>query len=158
MSRTIEQKVVEMRFDNSNFEKNVSQSMGTLDKLKAAIDKTSSGNAFAGLSKAIDNVNFGSITTAIQTVTEKFSVWEQVAIGAVRNIGASISNYVTGQLRQMTTANLSAGFDKYATKTGAIQTIMASIADQDFGNVDKLEYVESLMENSTGLQMKPVSI
>lgn len=146
MSKTIEQKVVEMRFDNSNFEKNVSQSMDTLNKLQATIDKTSSGNAFAGLSKAVDNLNFGSVTTAIQTVTEKFSVWEEIAIGAARNIGAALSNYVVKGLNDMVFKNVSAGWDKYAQKTEAVQTIMASIADQDFGNVDKMEYVEGLME------------
>lgn len=146
MSRTIEQKVVEMRFDNSNFEKNVSQSMDSLNRLKATIDKTSSGNAFSGLSKALDNINIGSVTTAIQTVTEKFSVWEQVAIGAARNIGAALSNYVVKGLNDMVFKNVSVGWDKYAQKTEAVQTIMASIADQDFGNTDKMEYVEGLME------------
>jgi len=146
MSRTIEQKVVEMRFDNSNFEKNVSQSMDSLNRLKATIDKTSSGNAFTGLSKALDNINIGSVTTAIQTVTEKFSVWEQVAIGAARNIGAALSNYVVKGLNNMVFKNVSVGWDKYAQKTEAVQTIMASIADQDFGNTDKMEYVEGLME------------
>lgn len=146
MSRTIEQKVVEMRFDNSNFEKNVSKSMDSLNQLKATIDKTSSGNAFSGLSKALDNINIGSVTTAIQTVTEKFSVWEQVAIGAARNIGAAISNYVVKGMNDMVFKNVSVGWDKYAQKTEAVQTIMASIADQDFGNTDKMEYVEGLME------------
>ena len=146
MSRTIEQKVVEMRFDNSNFEKNVSKSMDSLNQLKATIDKTSSGNAFSGLSKALDNINIGSVTTAIQTVTEKFSVWEQVAIGAARNIGAALSNYVVKGMNDMVFKNISVGWDKYAQKTEAVQTIMASIADQDFGNVDKMEYVEGLME------------
>ena len=146
MSRTVEQKVVEMRFDNSNFEKNISQSMDSLNKLQNAIDKSSSGTAFAGLSKVLDNINFGSVTTAIQTVTEKFSIWEEIAIGAARNIGAALSNYVVKGMNDMVFRNISAGWDKYATKTEAVQTIMASIADQDFGNVDKMEYVEGLME------------
>lgn len=146
MSHTIEQKVVEMRFDNSNFERNVSQSMSTLNKLQNAIDKTSSGNAFAGLSKAVDNLNFGSVSSAIQTVTEKFSIWEEIAIGAARNIGAALSNYVVNGLNNMVFSNVSAGWDKYAQKTEAVQTIMASLADQDFGNVDKMEYVSDILE------------
>lgn len=149
MSRTIEQKVVEMRFDNSNFEKNVSKSMDSLNQLKETIDKTSSGNAFTGLSKALDHINFGSITTAIQSVTEKFSLWEEVAIGAARNVGAALSNYVAKGLDSMVFKNIFSGWDKYATKTEAVQTIMASIADQDFGNVSKMEYVEGIMDRLT---------
>ena len=34
MSTTIDEKVVEMRFDNQHFEKNVSHTMSTLDKFK----------------------------------------------------------------------------------------------------------------------------
>ena len=34
MSKTVDEKVVEMRFDNAQFERNVTTSMGTLDKLK----------------------------------------------------------------------------------------------------------------------------
>ena len=34
MATTIDQKVVEMRFDNRDFEKNTRQTMSTLEKLK----------------------------------------------------------------------------------------------------------------------------
>ena len=149
MSQTIEQKVVEMRFDNSNFEKNVSKSMNSLEQLKNTIDKTSSGNAFTGLSKALDNINLSGITSAVQTVTDKFNFWEEVAIGAARNIGTAISNYVGKALNNLVFSNVFSGWDKYAQKTEAVQTIMASIADQDFGDVDKMEYVENIMERLT---------
>ena len=50
MSRTIDEKVVEMRFDNRDFERNVSQSMSTLDKLKSALNFDGAANAFSGIS------------------------------------------------------------------------------------------------------------
>ena len=48
MSATIDQRVVEMRFDNSNFEKNVQTSLSTLDRLKERLN-------FTGASKGLEN-------------------------------------------------------------------------------------------------------
>ena len=146
MSRTIEQKVVEMRFDNSNFEKNVSTSMDSLNKLKDTIDKTSSGNSFAELGKAVNSLSFGGLGSSIQSVGEKFSALEQLAIGALRNIGANIEQHLVQALNKVTVDNIIGGFNKYGTITEATQTIMSAISGQDFGDTDKLEYVEGILE------------
>ena len=52
MSRTIDEKVVEMRFDNQDFERNVSQSMSTLDKLKKALNFEGAADSFSSISSA----------------------------------------------------------------------------------------------------------
>lgn len=124
MSRTIDEKVVEMRFDNQNFEKNVSQSMSTLDKLKSALDFSGVDKTFSGLTDAANKLNLGSVGDAIEGVGNKFSWLETVATGALLNIGASIETYLASQLKGLTLDNITAGFDKYADKTKAVQTIM----------------------------------
>ena len=48
MSTTIDERVVEMRFDNRQFENNVQTSMSTLDKLKQKLN-------FNGASKGLEN-------------------------------------------------------------------------------------------------------
>lgn len=147
MSRTIEQKVVEMRFDNSNFEKNVSTSMETLNKLQETINKTTSGNSFANLGKAADSLNFSGLTATIQTVSEKFSWLEQVAIGALRNIGANIEQHLVQALKNVTVAQVGEGFSKYGIMNEATQTILSAISgDERYDDVDKLEYVEGILE------------
>ena len=146
MSRTIEQKVVEMRFDNSNFEKNVSSSIDSLNKLQDTINKTSSGNAFAELGKAADNVNFSGLTASIQTVTESFNWLEQIAIGALRRIGENIQQHLVEALNKVTFANIQEGWDRFADKTESVQTILSAIATEDYGDVNKLDYTESLLE------------
>ncbi|MBE6724979.1 MAG: hypothetical protein E7576_07265 [Ruminococcaceae bacterium] len=124
MSRTIDEKVVEMRFDNADFERNVSQSMSTLDKLKSALDFSGAEKAFSGISSAADNVDFGGLTGALSGVGEKFSALETIAIGALMNIGASIETWVVDKLKAVSTDQIVAGFDKYGEKTTAVQTIM----------------------------------
>lgn len=72
MSRTIERNVVEMQFDNSNFEKNVQQSMSTIDKLKAAL-KFDKGDALKGISDAANNINLNGLTSTLENIENKFS-------------------------------------------------------------------------------------
>ena len=38
MSKTVDERVVEMRFDNKQFEQNVQTSLSTLDKLKRSLN------------------------------------------------------------------------------------------------------------------------
>ena len=124
MSRTIDEKVVEMRFDNQDFEKNVSQSMSTLDKLKSALDFSGVDKTFSGLTSAANKLDLGGVGNAIENVGSKFSWLETVATGALLNIGASIESYLVNQLKGLTIDNVTDGFDKYADKTKSVQTIM----------------------------------
>lgn len=126
MSRTIDEKVVEMRFDNQNFESNVAQSMSTLDRLKNALNFSGVENVFSGISSAADKVNFNGLSNALEGVTGKFSALETVAVGALMNIGNKISDYLTNQLKGLTLDQVTAGFGKYESKTKAVQTIMAA--------------------------------
>ena len=135
-----------MQFDNSNFEKNVSTSMGTLNKLQDTINKTTSGNSFAEIGKAANSLNFSGLTATIQTVTEKFSILEQMAIGALRNIGAHIEQYLVNTLKSVTFDQIEAGFNRFSEMTESTQTILSAIATEDYGDIDKLEYTEDLLE------------
>ena len=139
MSRTIDEKVVEMRFDNSNFEKNVSQSMSTLDKLKSALDFSGVEKTFSGLSSAADKVNFSGLGSAIDGVGQKFSALETMAVGALLNIGASIESQIASKLKAVTVDQITAGFDKYAEKTQAVQTIMNATGEEIDVVTDKLK-------------------
>lgn len=124
MSRTIDEKVVEMRFDNQNFESNVAQSMSTLDRLKTALNFSGVENAFSGISSAADKVNLGGLSGALDGVSEKFTALETVAVGALMNIGAKVSDLAIQTAKELTVDQVTAGFEKYAKKTEAVQKIM----------------------------------
>lgn len=124
MARTIDEKVVEMRFDNRDFESNVSQSMSTLDKLKSALNFDGVEKAFSGISSAADKVNLHGMSDALDGVSEKFSALETVAVGALLNIGSKVSDLALDTVKSLTLDQVTAGFDKYASKTKAVQTIM----------------------------------
>ena len=52
MSRTIDERIVEMRFDNRQFEQNVQTSLSTLDKLKRGLDLDNAAKSLDGLGDA----------------------------------------------------------------------------------------------------------
>lgn len=92
MSDTIDTKIVEMKFDNSNFEKNVSQTMNSVDKLEKKLDTTNKQLAFENLQKSLDGISTEKINKALDSVIDKFStvgtIWDQT----LRNITTSIEN------------------------------------------------------------------
>ena len=78
MSNAIEQRVVEMRFDNSHFEKNVSTSMSTLEKLKQKLNLSGASKGLDNISSSVKNVNMNPLGSAVESVTAKFSALQVI--------------------------------------------------------------------------------
>ena len=146
MSRTIDEKVVEMRFDNSDFERNVSQSMSTLDKLKGALNFSGAEKAFEGIASAANKVSFGGLTSAIDGVGEKFSALETIATGALLNIGRKVEDFVSNQIKSVTVEPIMEGFGKYADKTQSVQMIMNAIRDGTKSDAELMQEVSDQLE------------
>lgn len=133
MSREVDERVVSMQFDNANFEKNVTQSMSTLDKLKSALRLTESSKGLEGISDAASKVNFSGLSDGIDTVKMKFSALQVMGITALQNITNSVIN--TG--RQIT------------------QRILAPIKS---GGKNRALNIEQAMFQAEGLGMDPDKI
>ena len=127
-TQVIDQKVVEMRFDNENFEKNVSQSMSTIDKLKNALNFDGL-KAFDGLGKAADNINLSGISNAVDEASSKFSVLEIAGITAIAKISSAAMDMGVSLVKSLSLDQISTGFNKYAEKTTAIQTIISATGE-----------------------------
>jgi len=90
MSRTIDSRVVEMRFDNKQFESNVKTSMSTLDKLKQSLNLDGASKGLENINTAAKNVNMSGLSGAVETVGLKFSALQVVAVTALSNITTSV--------------------------------------------------------------------
>ena len=126
MSGTIEERVLEMRFENGNFESNVSQSMSTLEKLKAALRLDGSSKSFDGLSKSIKGVNFNPLTSGVDTVKARFSALDVMAVTALANITNSAVNAGKRIVSALTIDPIKTGFQEYETQINSVQTILAN--------------------------------
>ena len=126
MSTEIDQRVVEMRFDNKHFEKNVQTSMNTLDKLKQKLDLRGASKGLENVNSAAKSCNLSPISNAVEGVKVKFSAMEVMAVTALSNITNSAVNAGKRMVKALTIEPVMSGFNEYETQINAVQTILAN--------------------------------
>ena len=127
MSTTIDQKVVEMRFDNRNFEKNVSTTMSTLDKFKQKLKFKESSKGLEELERASRKLSFNPMSKGVEEVTARFKAMDAVAFTAINRITNSVINF--GERLGKTLLGINAlrdGFEEYSLTMNTIQTLVNS--------------------------------
>lgn len=126
MSNSIDSKVVEMKFDNRDFETNVKNTMSTLDKLK---DKLKFKGAEAGLTsiqKVSDKIDFSGVSNGLDIASVKFSAFQVAGITAISNITNSLIGLGKNIVNTFAIEPRTQGFNEYELKMGSVQTIMNS--------------------------------
>lgn len=126
MSKTIDERVVEMRFDNKQFESNAQTSLSTIEKLKKSLDMDGATKGLESIDSAAKKVDMSGLGSAVETVKTRFSALEIMAVTALANITNSVVNTGKQMLRSLTIEPISQGFEEYELKMGSIQTIMMS--------------------------------
>ena len=126
MSTTIDERVVEMRFDNKQFESNVQTSLSTLDRLKKSLNLSGAAKGFDEIDSASKKVNMNGLTNAVESVRLKFSALEVMAVTALANITNSALNAGKRIVSALTIDPIKTGFQEYETQIGAVQTILAN--------------------------------
>jgi len=124
MPTTVENRVVEMEFDNKRFEANVKETMTSIEKLKEALTFKGLKSGFDEIEQNAKKLNLSPLEKSVDTVKDKFSAMEIVAISALMRI--TNQAMATGErlVKSLTIDQATAGFDKYAEKTQAVQVIM----------------------------------
>ena len=130
MSTTIDQKVVEMRFDNSNFEKNTRQTMSTLEKLKEKLNLTGATKGLENIDTHVKKIDFSGFSNGIETVKSKFSALEVMGVMALANITNSAVNAGKRIVSALTIDPIKSGFEEYETQINAVQTILANTSSK----------------------------
>lgn len=142
MSRTIDERVVEMKFDNKQFETNVRTSMSTLEKLKDSLNMRGAAKSFEELDKASKKVDMSGLGSAVESVRLQFSTLQVVAITTLQNITNSAINAGERLVRALSIDQVFAGWDKLIKKTSSVQTLVNSTGK----TVDEINsYLEKLM-------------
>ena len=124
MSNSIDSKVVEMKFDNRDFETNVKNTMSTLDKLK---DKLKFKGAEAGLTsiqKISDKIDFSGVSNGLDIASVKFSAFQVAGITAISNITNSLLGLGKNIVNTFAIEPRTQGFNEYELKMGSVQNIM----------------------------------
>ena len=142
MSKTIDEKVVEMRFDNSQFERNVATSMSTIDKLKRSLKFDGISKGIEDISDSANRIDFSGFSNAIDSVQMKFSALEVMAVTALANITNSAVNAGLKLAKSLTIDPISTGWSKYNTKNQSVATMVAQGYDIETVNsqLEKLNW------------------
>jgi len=144
MSNTIDQKVVEMRFDNAQFEKNVNNSMSTIDKLKQALNFKGTSDGLSNLSANIKGFTMTAMSTAAEQVGMRFSALEVMGVTALANITNAAVNAGKNIISALTIEPVLSGFHEYETKMDSIQTIMTNTASKGTTMNDVIKVIDDL--------------
>ena len=126
MSTTIDQRVVEMRFDNKMFERNVSDTMSTLDKLKQKLNFKGASKGLENINTATKNVNMAGLGGAVEQVSMKFSALQVMGVTALSEITRSAMNTGKRIVSALTIDPVRSGFQEYETQINSVQTILAN--------------------------------
>lgn len=102
MSRTIDQKVVEMRFDNAQFEQNVKTSMGTLDNLKKSLNMDGATRGLENVNQAVNNMSFDKMASGIEALQNRFSTLGIVGMRVIQNLTDAAMSFVNKGLNFVT--------------------------------------------------------
>ena len=144
MSKTIDERVVSMQFDNKQFETNVRTSMSTLEKLKQSLNLSGAAKGLDNVNAAAKSCNLSPLGNAVETVKLKFSALEVMAVTALSNITNSAVNAGKRIISALTIDPIKTGFDEYQTKLNSIQTIMSNTASKGKTMEDVTRVIDEL--------------
>ena len=132
MSTTVDERVVEMRFDNKQFEQNIQTSLSSLDKLKKSLNLEGAAKGLETVNDAANKCsgNMSPLSNAVETVRVRFSALEVMAITALQNITNSALAAGKNLVSAFTIDPIKTGFEKYETQINAVQTILANTSSK----------------------------
>jgi tape measure domain-containing protein len=125
MSSTVDKRIVDMGFNNQQFEKGVKQSTKSLDGLKKSLDLTESAKGLNALNAAGKNVKLDNIAKGVKSVSMRFKALGIIGMAALENFTNAAIEYGKKFVQGMI-APLKEGFAEYETQMNAIQTVLAN--------------------------------
>ena len=125
MSSSIDQRIVEMQFDNAQFEKGISTSLKSLDNLEKGLKLDGASKGLQSVANAANSMNFDGLQSGIYAVQQKFSALEVIGITALQRITNEAISAGEALVKSLSMDQISAGWEKYGAKTKATQTLVA---------------------------------
>lgn len=127
MNSVVDERTLKMNFDNSNFERNVSSTMSTLDKLKSKLKMKGAASGLDDVAKSTKKIDFKGVSSGIETASSKLISFGDLAKTI---IGVDIIRYLENMASKFASAitidPLKDGLSEYENQINAVQTIMAN--------------------------------
>ena len=124
MSKSIDERVVEMQFDNQQFEKGISTSVKSLDKLKKSLQLNDAGRIFEKLERSAKNVRLDGLAASVDAISSKFTLMGRMSIAWMDNIAHAAVNAGKRIVNALTVDPVRSGFNEYELKMDSVKTII----------------------------------
>lgn len=134
MSNKVDERIVQMRFDNTQFENGIAQSIKSIQNLKDSLNFDNSISS-----------SLNSLGSSVDTIASKFSVMGISTTTWVAKIADSIGNLANGAIQNLT-KNVTAGYNRYNEMMESIQTIMYATRNQWDDTDAQMDYVTEKIE------------
>lgn len=132
MSRPIDDKIISLRMDNTQFENNARTSLGTFAKLNDTFRKVTginfgkSAESLSELDNKARGINFTGLQSTLENIAWRFTNMGIIATAALTNITNRVVALGIQLGKSITVAPLMDGLREYETKINSIQTIMSN--------------------------------
>ena len=136
MSNSIDKRIVEMQFNNKQFESGIQTSIKSLDRLKQNLNLEKAAKGLESLEKAGRSFNLSSMNDSITAISNRFSAMGIVGMTVLQNITNSAYNCAKRMMNILAVDPLKMGFSEYETQINSVQTILANTSSE----MDKLGY------------------
>ena len=83
---SIDNRVVEMKFDNAAFQTKVDSTIKSIEKLDASLKLAEGTQGLKNVDAASKELNFGGISSALENITSKFNIFSMVGITTLVNL------------------------------------------------------------------------
>ena len=123
---SIDERIVQMRFDNQQFESGVKTSLNTLDKLKRSLNLEEAAKNVANLQKVGNNFSLSGMAAGVETIANKFSTLGIIGVTALQNITTAAMHAGVQIAKSLTIDPVMTGLTEYETKMNAITTILTN--------------------------------
>lgn len=124
MSASVDERIVQMKFENGQFERAAKESLGTMQKLKNGLNFEGAVKGIAEVEKSVRSFSLDAMGSAIQSVTDKFTALDAVGFRVITRLTDQAINFGKKMIASLTTDQISSGFSKYEQQTSYVQTLM----------------------------------
>lgn len=123
---SIDSRIVEMKFNNSQFEKGIKDTTSSLDKLKSSLSLEGARRGLDSVVEASKNFNLSGIATGIDNIASKFTALSAIGVIALGNLTSAAVQSGISIVKSLTIDPISSGLKEYETNLTGIQTILAN--------------------------------
>lgn len=143
---SIDERIVQMQFDNDQFESGVKTTLNTLDKLKSSLKLQNATKGFEDVNKSVKGIDLNPLINSVETVSNRFSTLGIIGTTALINITNKAIDAGEKLVKSLSIDQIAAGWSKYADKTAAVQTIMSATRETWEESAKALEFEGTQME------------